>query len=184
MAKLADYGREFDPEFSHNKFNKETLLRLLRAYFEYMRRIDAFWYATIMDRWGNDEAFDYDVRVWEKGLPYELRAISSLLGIHGNDVATVMKYLQASPWMRIHEYEIDMKSDCHAVVTYLTCPILLAMEKEGKGREKLECQELEPKVYRTIAHYFNPNIKVTGLKVPPRTNYSDFCCQWEYKLES
>jgi hypothetical protein len=182
MAKLADYGGEFDPKFSHDKFSKKTLLRLLKAYFEYMRRIDAFWYATVMDRWGNDEAFNCDVRVWGKGLPYEIRVISSLLGIHGDDVATVMKYLQVSPWMRIHEYEIDMKSSNHAVVTHFTCPILLAMEKEGKGREKLECQELEPKVFRTIAHYFNPSIKVTGLKVPPRTSYSDVCCQWEYKL--
>ena len=30
---------------------------------------------------------------------------------------------------------------------------------------------------------FRPKIKVTGLKVPPKREYSDCCCQWEYRLE-
>lgn len=46
--------------------NKETLLKLLKTHNEYMLRIDGFWYLTVMDKWGNDEAFDCDVRVWER----------------------------------------------------------------------------------------------------------------------
>lgn len=41
MPELADYSSKFDPEFSHVKFSKETLLKLLKAYSEYIRRIDA-----------------------------------------------------------------------------------------------------------------------------------------------
>ena len=46
------------------------------------------------------------------------------------------------------------------------------------------CREMEPKTMGIIAHYFNPEIKVTGLKLPPRKDYSDCCCQWEFKLET
>jgi hypothetical protein len=60
---------------------------------------------------------------------------------------------------------------------------LLALEREGQGREGLICQELEPKMMNTIAHYFNPNIEVTALQLPPRKGNSDICCQWEFKLD-
>ena len=66
MSELIDYSGKFDPEFSHDKFTKETLLNLVKAYSEYMRRIDGFWYLTVKDKWGNDEAIDCDLRVWEK----------------------------------------------------------------------------------------------------------------------
>jgi len=34
-----------------------------------------------------------------------------------------------------------------------------------------------------IAHYFNPDIVVTPLKLPPRDPGSDIGCQWEFKLD-
>ncbi len=184
MTELIDYSGRFDPDFSHDKFSKETLTRLLKTYSEYLLTIDGIWYLTVMDKWGNDEAFRCDVKVWEKALLYELKVMSEALNIHGNDVATVMKYMQAHPWMWNYEYDIDVKNNDHAIVTYHTCPNLLALEKEGAGREKLICQELEPRGFAMVAHYFNPNISVTPLKVPPRTGYNDVCCQWEYRLDS
>jgi hypothetical protein len=68
-------------------------------------------------------------------------------------------------------------------VTIEHCPTLLSLEKEGTGREKKICQQLEPKLMNIMAHFFNPEIKVTGLKVPPRTDYKDCCCQWEFTLD-
>ena len=181
--ELIDYSGEYDPEFSHDKFSKETLLKLLKTYNEYMLRVDGHWYLTVMNKWGNDEAFDCDVKVWEKAQMFELKTITELLNIQGDDVATMMKAIQASPWMWIYDYHIDLKSNDHAVVTYFTCPTLISLEKEGTGREKLICQEMEPKLMRMIADYFNPDIQVIPLKVPPRTEYDDCCCQWEFKLE-
>ena len=183
MAELVDYSGKFDPKFSHDKFTRETLLKLLKMYSEYMLRIDGFWYLTVMDKWGNEEAFDCDVRVWEKAQLYETKTISSLLNIHGDDVLTVMKAMQASPWMWIYDYEMDVKSNEHAILTIRTCPTLLSLEKEGKGREKLICQEMEPKIMGIVAHYFNPNIRVTPLKMPPRKSKDEIPCKWEFKLE-
>ena len=183
MTELVDYGGEFDPHFNHAKLAKETLVKLLKTYSEYMLRIDGFWYLTVMDKWGNNEAFDCDVRVWEKAQLFELETMTRALNIHGNDVATVMKYLQVNPWIWIFDYEIDMRSSDHSIVTFHRCPTLLALEREGMGREERICQELEAKLWTIMAHYFNPNIRVSGIKVPPRTGYKDVCCQWEYKLD-
>jgi len=186
VAELVDYSGKFDPEFSYDKLSKETLLKLLEGYAGYMLRIDAYWYLTVMDKWGNDEALDCDRRVWLEGKKlslYEAKTISSLLNIHGDDVTTVMKYVQSCPGSWFQDYEIDIKSNNHAILTFLTCPTLFAIEKEGTGREGLICQ-IDSQYWSTVAHYFNPNIEVNGLKVPPRTNYSDICCRWEFKLNS
>ena len=183
MDEQLDYSGNFDPDFSHTKLSKETLLKLLHTYNEYMLRIDGFWYLTVMNKWGNDEAFDCDVKVWEKAQLWEMKAVSKVLNIEGGDVATLVKYFQVSPWMWIYDYIIDLKNPNHAVLTINHCPTLISLEKEGTGREKPICQELEPKIMGIAADFFNPDIKVTALKIPPRTGYNDCCCQWEYKLD-
>jgi hypothetical protein len=184
MTEITDYSGRFDSNFSHDNFKKETLLKLLKGYNEYMLRIDGFWYLTVMNKWGNDEAFDCDVKVWEKAQLFEMKTISGLLNIHGEDVETLMKYIQVSPWMWIYKYDIELKNPNHSVMSIFHCPTLISLEKEGTGREKLICQDLEPKIMGIMAHFFNPDIQVTGLKVPPRTNYSDMCCQWEFKINT
>jgi hypothetical protein len=180
---MVDYSSSFDPNFSHEKLAQQTLTRLLRATAEYMRRVDGHWYLSVMEKWGNDEALDCDIKVWERLVTYEMKMLSSLLNIHGDDVVTVMKAIQASPWTLTYACDIDVKSNDYAITTYHNCPTLLALEKEGNGREKLICQELEPRLMGIMAHYFNPNIRVTPLKLPPRDGSSDISCQWEFKLE-
>lgn len=183
MTELVDYSGKFIPKFSHDKFTKETLLKLLKLDSEYLLRIDGYWYLTVMNKWGNEEAFDCDTKVWEKLQLYEAKTVSSVLNIHGDDVVTVMKVMQASPWMGIYDYDMNIKNNYLAILTIKTCPTLLSLEKEGTGREKLICQELDPKLFGIYAHYFNPAITVTGLSVPPRKNNDGICCQWEFKLE-
>lgn len=183
MAKMTDYSGEFDPEFSHDKFDKNTILNLLGAYSEYIRRIDGYWYTMVMDRWGNDEALDSNIRVWEKAKKYELKAISEVFNIRGRDVSTLMKYLQTSPWIGLSEYRIEMKNENLAILTHTTCPVLFAIEKEGSGREERQCREVDGKFFETMAHFFNPEIMVTPLKLPPREREDEVCCRWEFRLD-
>jgi hypothetical protein len=184
MSKLLDYSGKFDPKFSHGKFTRDTLLKLLKLYSQYAHRMDGFWYLTVMDRWGNDEAFDCDVKVWRKYQLYETKVISDLLNIHGEDVVSVMKLIQVTrPAMWTYDYEIDIKNSDHAIFTVSICPTLFAIEKEGTGRERRICQGNCYQAHVIMAHYFNPDIMVTQLKLPPRASDSDVCCQWEFKLE-
>ena len=99
VAELVDYSGKFDPEFSHDKLTKETLFNLLKAGSEYLRRIDGFWYLIVADKWGNNEAIDCDLMVWEKSRPYSIKTLTKLLNIRGDDVVALMKYLQVNPWI-------------------------------------------------------------------------------------
>jgi len=179
---LPDYSGDYDAGFNYSKLSKDALLKLLEAYSKYVLRIDGFWYLVAMEKWGNDAAFDCDLQVWEKCQVLELRLLTEALNIRGNDVATVMKYMQVNPWLALCDYHIDLKNTGHAFLTKFTCPILFALEKEGNGREERQCQVISPQTFNTISHYFNPNIRTVPLNIPPRTDYSDICCQWEFSL--
>ena len=146
MAERMDYSGDFDPTVSYDNFSKETLLKLLAFYGKYLLRIDGFWYLSDMEKCGNDNAFDCDLKVWEKLQPWEVKVLSKLMDIRGDNVAAVMKYFQVSPWIWAMDYDIDLKSPNYGIITMTQCPTLRSLEKEGTGRERLICREVEPKI--------------------------------------
>ncbi len=60
---------------SYDHFSKETLLKLLAFYGKYLLRIDGFWYLKVMEKWGNDNAFECDLKVWEALQPWEVKVL-------------------------------------------------------------------------------------------------------------
>lgn len=184
MTDLIDYSGDFDPEFSHEKLSKQTLLKLRETYADYIRAIDGFWYLVVKEKWGNDVALECDIAVWEKAMMFELKSFSEVLNIRGDDVATVLKYLQCNPWWAFTEYQIEILDKNLAIITEHTCRTLFALEREGKGREELQCQQVCPRIQGLRATFFNPSINFNLIKAPPRESGDDICCQWELKLES
>jgi hypothetical protein len=45
------------------------------------------------------------------------------------------------------------------------------------------CEELDAPLYQKTASYFNPRIKMSPLKLPPRQRSDEIACRWEIKLE-
>mgnify|MGYP001766749892 CR=1 FL=1 len=184
MTELySDYGGEFDPAFSQEKLSREMLLKVAKAGSDYLRRLDGTWYVTVMKRFGNDAAFDCDVKIWEKFIIYESKSVSEMFGIRGHDVLALMKTMQASPWNWAYDRSYDLIDNNHAVVTCRNCETLLNLEKEGTHRYMQICHVLDRKLFELRAHYFNKAIKVTPLKLPPREAGDAISCQWEFKIE-
>ncbi|NOQ43589.1 MAG: hypothetical protein GQ560_03905, partial [Dehalococcoidia bacterium] len=100
-----------------------------------------------------------------------------------DDVVTLIKALQANPWSSSYQFKVDLINNDHAIISFINCPTLLALERDGTGREMLICNELEVKLMELKARYFNPNMIVIPLKLPPRDPNSEICCQWELKVE-
>ena len=184
MAKLLkDYSGDFDPEFSYSKLSRETLLKMLEDYADYIRKIDGHWYLEVMRRCGNKVAFECDTAVWMRMDPFEMETTKRLLGTGGDTPLAMAKTLQASPWAASYNCKVEAVNENHVILSYLTCPTIISLEKEGTGREKLICHDLEVKLMDVKAKCFNPAIKVTPLKLPPRNGPDDVCCSWELKLE-
>ena len=115
--------------------------------------------------------------------PVHLEMVSKLYDINSGDVAALLKAFQMSPWRPTCPAIVELKSPHHGIITISSCPTLLILESEGKGGEERICQQLELQLFMTQAKFFNPEMQVRALKVPPRTDYSDCCCQWEFRLE-
>ncbi len=184
MKELEDYTGEFSPQIRLEDFSKGVLVDLIKMYTKLYMALDGFWYLTVQERQGNDEALTCDIKTWEKQGGYEMSKIAKQLNIKGNDVIALMKALQFSPWSIQQEYQMEIINSRKAILTITHCPTLLALEKEGKGRENEICNMVDPGLYKDWASYFNPNIEVRCLKSPPRQSNSDICCQWEFKLEA
>ena len=136
-----------------------------------------------MERRGNDEALACDIEAWEKITRYEMKNITKELNIEGNDVVAFMKAMQLSPWSQRMKHTIEFQGKNKALFTVTQCPTLEALEKEGKGREDQICNIVDIKWMQDTADFFNPDIKVTPLKTPPREDKKGICCQWEISLE-
>jgi len=178
-----DYTGEYDPGISFESFSRDTLIELLKAYAKLYAAADGFWYLAVKEKFDNEAALDCDIKVWERGVKYELDRLTKPLKIQGDDVVALMKVFQISPWFQLMDYEVEFKSKDDAVFTVTSCPTLASLEKEGTGREESICNLVEPMIFRKYADYFNPTIEVIPLKVPPRENKGGICCQWEFRLE-
>ena len=185
MTERSDYSGDFDPTISYGDFSKGLLLELLNEYSGHMLRVNFLWYLGVKQAVGDEEAFIYDMRIWEKMAVHELEMTCRLFKIQGNDVAAMMKGLQLSPWMGIYRYDMELESPFHGILTITHCPTLLALEREGVGREEVTCRQIEPRRFKVIADFFNPGIEVIPLKLPPRANGErELCCRWEFRLGS
>jgi hypothetical protein len=183
MTERSDYCGEFDPAIEYDDFSKEFLLGALKAYAGYIRRLDGIWYLAVKEQVGDDVAFACDRLVWDKMEVNDVETTFKLFNIKANDVAAVLKSLQMSPWTWNLEHHFELKDACHGIWTVTRCPTLLALEKEGEGREKKICRQIETELLQIRARTVNPKMRAVPLKLPPREEGDDVHCQWEFVLD-
>jgi len=183
LAKLNDYSGEFLSNLELGDFSPDTLVKLLALYCKLYMALDGFWYLSAKERVGNEKALDCDIQTWERHCKYEMVKIVKLLNIQGNDVMAAMKAIQITPWLRQTEFEIEVKNHNNAILTVTHCPTLLALEREGEGRENEICNIVDRKMFKEYASFFNPDIELKCLKLPPRKSKGEICCQWEFSLK-
>jgi hypothetical protein len=80
------------------------------------------------------------------------------------------------------EYKMEVKNDKLGILTVIQCSTLEALEREGEGREKTFCKNVEPVMFRMYVDCFNSQIEVNCLRVPPRKSKDEIACQWEFKM--
>ena len=184
MRKLDDYSGEFLRDLKFSDFSSDTLAELLTLYCKLYMALDGFWYLTIKERISNEEALACDISTWERASKYEMAKITKQLNIQGKDVIALMKAIQITPWLQQTQFEIDVKNHNNAMLTVIHCPTLDALEREGEGRENEICNMVDRRLFKDYASFFNPNIEVKCLKLPPRKSKDEICCQWEFNLGS
>ena len=161
---------------------KRELIDLVKLSSRMILALDGFWYLSVKDLGGNDKALEVDNRVWDKVMKFYVGELAGLLGVKGRDVADYMKVMHPRPEGLVLEESVEVldRNDAIRIVTY--CPTIVAMEKEGQGRDAIHCTAACLEMRKKHTRLFNPAIKVTCLKKPPRQGPDDVFCRFEYKI--
>jgi len=183
LGAMKDYSGDFKSDLKFEDFSPEFLRELIKIYGKFYIAIDGFWYLGVKEHIDNETALKVDLWAWDKATRYELKRLAAMAGIEGDGIDTVFKFLQLVPWMQVTEYRAEMESPKRGVLTVTKCSILEALEREGQGREAEICSQVDSAVLRRYAEFFNPNIKVEPVFLPPREDRAGICCQWEFTLE-
>jgi len=177
VKELRDYSAEFDSNLRLEDFSKDILVGLLKLYSRLLVALDGYWYLSVKERAGNEEAMTCDKWVWERVLKYMTQDIAELIKVPGRDVVDFMKVLQARPLHLVLEERMEVINRNDVVLTVTHCPTLEAVEWVGVGREETHCELACSLMRRKHAELFNPNMEVRCLKLPPRKSDGDVCCQ-------
>jgi len=163
--------------------SREELIDLVKLSSRMILALDGFWYLSVKELAGNEKALDRDNWVWDKVMKFCVEELARLQGVQGRDVADYMKVMGPRPEGLVLEERVEILNRNDAIRTVTYCPTIVAMEKEGEGRDALHCTEACAKMRAKHTKLFNPAIKITCLRVPPRKDKDDIFCQFEYKIQ-
>ena len=169
-------------EFGLAQYDRETLLKLMKVYSKLYISVDGFWYLAVQNDSGDDKALEHDIWVWEKMYKREVDGITQALGIKNRDVLSYLKVFTMTPWFRSIDYDVEIEDNKHAILTITRCPTLLALEKEGKGRENNICNVVDRDFFTKACNHFNPDMECEPISIPPRDNKEGICCQWDFSI--
>jgi hypothetical protein len=184
VIQSANYRQESNSELEFKDLPRDALVKLLKLYSNLLRSVDGLWYLGLKDRVGNEEALAYNNWLWERTIrKYLVNDIKEILQIDGTSIVDFVRVLQARPMYFGLGEEIKRKNDNEFIINVPKCPVLEALEREGEGRDAIHCRLACTMMREKQAEFFNPNIQVRALKLPPRKSRDEICCRWEYKGE-
>jgi hypothetical protein len=183
MADLEDYSGPFDPELKWQDFSKDLLIRLLKVTSNLYNGMPGFLYYAIRDRYGDQVAMEISDEAYAVGTQMQYQYLKRELKL-GNKVEDCLKYQQFGVDVANMDVQCELKNENLGIVTIRNCTGVAYWERHNQPQMwEWACHQLAVREWQNVAHWINPKIKCTPLKLAPRTSKDDICCQWEYRLE-
>lgn len=186
MEELRDYSGQFRADLKLEDFSKETLVKAWGTTAKLYILLGGIWNSLIKERFGEQVALDAEREIWRQATAKDIPWISEVFDIRGDDIATVFKHIQISPLIGvIYPTEFEMKDKNHGVFTIPRCISLEYLERANRGDMiELVCgaNGIDHWGFQQVASYYNPQIEVSPLKLPPRKSRDEIACRWEFKI--
>lgn len=183
MGDMNDYAGPFRADLSWECFSEEMRLKGLDLYRKMFLAVDGFWYLAAKERFGNEVAMELDLWVWEKHMRYELKHLTRMFNITGQDVEAFFKVSQLMAVAGNIKMEMELLTKNHGIMRATHCPTIDALVKEGAGREQNFCRVIEQRMMDFQTAFFNPNMKAVPIRIPPETLGCGIYCEWEIKCD-
>lgn len=189
MAEMNDYSGELRPRLDMHDFSKDALVSIYRSCSILYSAIDGAWYSLLREKYGDKIASELHWELWKRHTAMDVGLITGPMKL-GNTVADVLKFLQLTPGGGGFVYadaDYEMKSENHGIFTVKRCAGMGFFENTNDAAAQANACGLESWGLQGMAKVFNPKIKVTCLKAPPklpdRQGEGEIACQWDFKLE-
>jgi hypothetical protein len=183
------YTGLFTPDSNTAELSKPEIVTWLLGSHEYLLQCIEAWATQITVRYGLDVMFDIQWTLWgESVLPGVKRLKAERLGISGNTVADWMKDLQVDATAmpgKAFDLSFEMPEPDVGIMTFNRC---VAVDQwESMGRPDIlqkNCHSTCPKSMIVTTKFYNPNMKVEILAIPPRKDPGDVCCKWRFSMRA
>ena len=181
------YRGLFTPGPETAALSKEELVRWFLGSHEYLLQCIEAWASQLVVSDGLDEMFDIQYTLWgDTVLPGVKKLKESYLGITGDGVQDWMKDLQLDATAlpgKAFDLDFEMPEDEVGIMSFNRC---VAVDQwEGMGRPDIlekNCHSTCPKSMIVTTKFYNPNMKVDILAIPPRKHEGDVCCKWRFSM--
>lgn len=166
--------------------DRATLAVLCREYLLCGHLIDRAAMPLVLQAFGMDAMRDIAIEEWMGASPIYTPRMRALLGIEGDDVATIFKGMQldigAPPQFMDFRYEVTDAH--HGEFTLASCGALLDVEPYGETFVVNMCHHIEDPTFDATAAATNPRARMRPIHRPPRNPAGRVpFCHWSVVID-